>query len=157
MAEFTPITTQEEFDAAIKSRLERQENTIRKEYSDYEALKKAAAELEDLKKGNSAKAQEDAQKLADLKKELEQAKGEVKAFQVKELKASVAAEIGLPGYLMERINGQTEEEIRADAKALYEAFSAENRKGLPGFNPEQPKDKGAAALKEVLRGLNLNA
>ena len=35
MAEFTPITTQEEFDKAIGDRLKRERETVKKEYADY--------------------------------------------------------------------------------------------------------------------------
>lgn len=42
MAEFTPINSQEEFDAAIASRLERE----RAKFSDYETLKTNAANLQ---------------------------------------------------------------------------------------------------------------
>ena len=43
MAEFTPITTQEAFDEAIKSRLERERASVRKEYADYDSLKESLA------------------------------------------------------------------------------------------------------------------
>ena len=37
--EFKAITTQEEFDAAIKDRLARQEKTIKSQFADYDDLK----------------------------------------------------------------------------------------------------------------------
>lgn len=152
--EFKPITTQEEFDAAIKARLDRQEATIRKEYSDYDTLKSEGEKFGELKKDFEKKAQEDAAKISELKKSLEESTGKVKAYEVKELKSKAAADIGLPSYLCDRITGTTEEEINADAKKLYEAFSAENRKGLPGFNPEKPPEKpGDAALRDMLAKL----
>ena len=40
MAEdFKPITSQDEFDSMIRSRLERERNKIAEQYSDYDALK----------------------------------------------------------------------------------------------------------------------
>ena len=41
--EFKPITTQEEFDAAIKTRLARERATVEKQYVDYEDLKAQVA------------------------------------------------------------------------------------------------------------------
>lgn len=155
MAEFTAITTQEAFDAAIKARLERQENTIRKEYADYDQLKQAGAELEAYKKSAAAKAQEDADKIAGLKESLKEANAKIKSFEIEALKAAAADQVGLPASLRTRINGGTKEEIEADAKALYEAFSAQNRQGLPGFSPEAPKSGGDAAYLELLNGLHL--
>ena len=50
MAEFTPITTQEEFDNAIKERLTRdreaQAKKVAEKYADYEDLKSKTAEYE---------------------------------------------------------------------------------------------------------------
>lgn len=40
MGEFKPITTQEEFNSAIAERLNRQKESILKDYSDYDDLKK---------------------------------------------------------------------------------------------------------------------
>ena len=46
MAEFTPINTQEEFDAAIGARLKRERDTITAKYADYDDLKGKVASLE---------------------------------------------------------------------------------------------------------------
>lgn len=44
--EFTPIETQEAFDEAIKDRLERARNSVRKEYENYETYKTKADEFD---------------------------------------------------------------------------------------------------------------
>ena len=152
--EFKPITTQEEFNAAIKARLERQESTIRKEYADYEDLKAQGAKFEEEKQAYEKQAQASAEKIASLKKELDESKATVKGLQIKELKSSIAAELGLPAALRDRIAGETEEEIRKDAQILSEVFAEKNRQNLPGFNPERaPGDDKEIAWKQVLEGL----
>ena len=152
--EFKPITTQEEFNAAIKARLERQESTIRKEYADYEDLKAQGAKFEEEKQAYEKQAQASAEKIASLKKELDESKDSVKGLQIKELKSSIAAELGLPAALRDRIAGETEEEIRKDAQILSEVFAEKNRQNLPGFNPERaPGDDKEIAWKQVLEGL----
>lgn len=152
--EFKPITTQEEFNAAIKARLERQESTIRKEYADYEDLKAQGAKFEEEKQAYEKQAQASAEKIASLKKELDESKATVKGLQIKELKSSIAAELGLPAALRDRIAGETEEEIRKDAEILSEVFAEKNRQKLPGFNPEKaPGDDKEIAWKQVLEGL----
>jgi hypothetical protein len=50
MSEFTPITTQEDFDAAIQGRLKQQERSIRSEYADYADLQKQVAGFADKEK-----------------------------------------------------------------------------------------------------------
>lgn len=152
--EFKPITTQEEFNAAIKARLERQESTIRKEYADYEDLKAQGAKFEEEKQAYEKQAQASAEKIASLKKELDESKATVKGLQIKELKSSIAAELGLPAALRDRIAGETEEEIRKDAQILSKVFAEKNRQKLPGFNPEKaPGDDKEIAWKQVLEGL----
>lgn len=152
--EFKPITTQEEFNAAIKARLERQESTIRKEYADYEDLKAQGAKFEEEKQAYEKQAQASAEKIASLKKELDESKATVKGLQIKELKSNIAAELGLPAALRDRIAGETEEEIRKDAQILSEVFAEKNRQKLPGFNPEKaPGDDKEIAWKQVLEGL----
>ena len=46
MGEFKVIETQEEFDALIKDRIERERKSISEKYSDYEEIKKRNAEYE---------------------------------------------------------------------------------------------------------------
>ena len=60
MSEFTPITTQEQFDAAIGERLKRERESLAKKYGDYDALKKKTDDYE--------------QQIAEYSKSLEAAK-----------------------------------------------------------------------------------
>ena len=48
--DFEPIETQEQFDAAIKSRLAREREKARAEFADYEELKARAERAEELQK-----------------------------------------------------------------------------------------------------------
>lgn len=156
MAEFKAITTQEEFDEAIKARLDRQEKTIAARYSDYDALKEAAAKHDEERRSWHSQAQETAEKIKSLTAELETAKKTIKEHENKALKASIAAELGIPAGLTDRITGNTPDEIRKDAEALKAVFEKENRKDLPGFKPDAaPGDEKTAAFKTVLSGLNL--
>ena len=156
MAEFKPITTQEEFDEAIKARLDRQEKTIAARYSDYEKLKEAAEKQDEEQRRLRTQAQEDAEKIKKLTAELETAKASIKDHETRALKNSIAAEIGLPAGLTDRLTGNTAEEIRKDAEALKAVFDKENRKDLPGFTKEAaPGDATAAAYRQVLSGLHI--
>ncbi|MEG1873329.1 MAG: hypothetical protein RR194_04715, partial [Ruthenibacterium sp.] len=46
MAEFTPITTQEQFDAAIGERIKRERETIAKKYEGFDDMKGKIADYE---------------------------------------------------------------------------------------------------------------
>lgn len=157
MADFKAITTQEEFDEAIKSRLDRQEKTIAARYSDYDALKTAAAKHdEDLLAWNK-KAQEDAETIKKLTADLQTANETIKAHETKALKASIAAEVGLPAGLTDRLTGATADEIRKDAQSLKTIFDQKNREGLPGFSGNEKKptdDPKDEAFKDLLAKMN---
>lgn len=87
--EFTPITTQEAFDAAVADRLA--------PYADYDEIKAQ----------NTTYAGQ-----------IEQLNGRIKAYETNELKTRVAHETGIPFDLAQRLTGTTEAEIRKDAQSL---------------------------------------
>ncbi len=135
MAEFTPINTQEEFDAAIKPRLERERATISKKYEDYDQIKSErdsfASQIADFEKS----AKENTDKITDLQNQLDVATKKASSLEVENLKTQIAIDKGLPMELRGRLNGATKEELEKDAESLKEIFKKENQKNLPGFQP----------------------
>lgn len=143
MAEFKAITTQEEFDIAIKDRLKRQEDSIKSQYADYGSLKDTIAKLQNEAQAWTGKEKELKDKADSLEKEkkdvqdkLDAADKKVKDLETDALKTKVAIEKGLPLELRSRLAGQTEDEIKADAEALAGIIGQEQRRGLPGFSPD---------------------
>lgn len=114
MADFTPITTQAEFDAAIAERLSRQEKSIRAQFDgmmpagDVEKLK---AGYEETITGLKKQADEAAGQIADLT-------AKVGRYETDSVKTRIALECGLPYGMAWRLSGETEEEIRRDAESL---------------------------------------
>ena len=150
--EFKAITTQEEFDAAIQARLARERASVAKQYSDYEDLKKKVAAFDSAKKSTEEKF---AEEMARMKEAIATADGKIRAYELGTLRAKVAAEVGLPSGLIDRLSGETEEDIRKDAKTLGEIISAQNRKDLPGFKQfEAGGDPKDAAYRTLLENLN---
>lgn len=151
MAEFTPITTQEEFDAAIKARLERQEKAVAARYEG--ALPKADADA--LRTGYEGK-------LADLTRQIESANGakgeaekklsdalsKIKQYETDSAKTRIALEMGIPYALAGRLNGETEEEIRKDAEALRGLMKPP---AAPLASPEPGGNADEASLRNLLR------
>lgn len=111
---FTPITTQEEFDAAIKKRLERAKRSYEHEYKDVFEKAKAFDELQEANKSELEKANE---RVSKLQSELA---GLKKRDQVAAWKKAASDETGVP---VDVIRGDSEEEIMAHAKALQPHFS----------------------------------
>lgn len=142
MAEFTPINTQEEFDALISDRIQRAQNTVRKEYADYDSVKSELSTAKtDLEKA--------AQQNTDLSNQIKELQEKLSKSETDSAKTRIALEMGLPLEMCSRLQGKTEDELREDAKGLASLFTRQNVPPL--FNPEaQAEDTKQKALKGLL-------
>lgn len=128
--EFKAITTQEEFDAAIKSRLDRCKATTAEEvtkrfegYISPEELQKKNGETE--KQINSLKAELGKKdgSIADLT-------AKVKGYETHSVKMRIAHENGIPYELADKLSGETEEDIIKDAQT-FSKFISHSTNGKP--------------------------
>jgi len=137
MSEFKPINTQEEFDAAIKDRLERE----RGKFSDYETLKTQVGTL-------TTERDTAVQHLSD-------ANAKIKTYETNSVKMRIAQEKGLPAEMALRLTGETEEDIAKDADSMVQIFKA-TKGAAPLFdNSASVGDNNDAALKQMLQNLNM--
>ena len=114
MSEFKPITTQEEFDAAIKGRLSRE----KEKYDDYDQLKSRVEELEKENGGLKSTIEATNQSKADADKQLEGLRHQIAGYETASLRTRVALQYGLPYDLADRLQGTDEESFKADAERL---------------------------------------
>lgn len=114
MSEFKPITTQEEFDAAIKGRLSRE----KEKYGDYDQLKSRVAELEEENVGLKSTIEATNQSKADADRQLEDLQNQIAGYETANLRTRVALQHGLPYDLADRLQGTDEESFKADAERL---------------------------------------
>ena len=114
MSEFKPITTQEEFDAAIKARLSRE----KEKYADYDQLKSRVEELERENGGLKSTIEATNQSKADADKQLEEMQNQIAGYETASLRTRVALQHGLPYDLADRLQGTDEESLKADAERL---------------------------------------
>ena len=114
MSEFKPITTQEEFDAAIKGRLSRE----KEKYGDYDQLKSRVAELKTENVGLKSTIEATNQSKADADKQLEDLQNKIAGYEMASLRTRVALQHGLPYDLADRLQGTDEESFKADAERL---------------------------------------
>ena len=156
--EFTQIETQEQFDAMVKDRVERAKSAgakeARKEFetqlkdlegikeqltskdSEIEALKAKITDFESEKKANEESYQGMQKELSELK--------------LKALKTNVAIEAGLPADLADRLTGEDEETLKADAEKL--ASFVGSKRVAPNFtNEEVPTDPKEEGYREMAR------
>lgn len=158
MSEFKEIKTQEEFDAAIGARLERERNSIEKKYAGYTELKEKAEKYDSLLK-EEGKYKETIEKLtSDLGEATEKLKAvdeltaRAESAEKALLKAKVANECKLPYELASRINGDNEEDMKKDAEMLAGFMKPANT--APLFSsPPVTKDNVTAAYNSLLEGL----
>lgn len=158
MADFKPINTQEEFDAAVKDRLDRQAA----KFADYDDLKAAKKELDELKGKKldeqlaALQAEYDKAKttLADHDKIVSDLTTRATTAEHKLKQREIAHAAGIPVELADRINGSTDEEMTKDAETLAK-YAKGGGSVLPLGNPEGSgsKDPLAAAYSSLARSI----
>ena len=147
---FKPIETQEELDNIIKERLKRERETTQKKYEGWispedhqKAIDDANKAFDDLRKAREG----DEQTIADLT-------AKNKAYETASLKSRIAHEVGLSYEWIDRISGDDEQSIRADAESLKKLVGA-GTQPIPTKNTEagESYDAGKNALRSVLNGI----
>lgn len=148
---FEPIETQEAFDAAIKSRIERNTKSVTdevtKKYEGYispEDASKQTAELNKQIKDLTAKLGERDSSIADLT-------AKNKAYETASVKTRVAREYNIPYELADRLSGDTEDDIKKDAEKLS-AFVG-RKKTAPLFDLDTGSGKDDSAYKNLLKSI----
>lgn len=153
--EFKPITTQEEFDAAISGRLNRQKETLAAQWNtEREKLAGKVTEYEKQIGTLNQSIEDSAQKYADQGKTLAQLQAQVKGYETASLKARIAHETGLPFELASRLSGEKEDDIRADAQALAKLVTKPAAPPL-AYTDREEKDPTRAGLIDALHNMNL--
>ena len=137
-------TKPEKFDEARAMEL------IHKQREELKQAKKAAAELERYKLEEEKRKQAEMTESERLKAELDKARGELKAKTVRTMQIEVAAKLGLPNALSDRLKGETLEEMEEDAKAILEVLP--KQKAAPNTGATNP---GEQASKEETRAQKL--
>ncbi|EPF4429084.1 capsid assembly scaffolding protein Gp46 family protein [Escherichia coli] len=152
MSDFKPIETQDALDQIIKERLKREQE----KFADYEAIKTRNKELETevniLKStieetSNAEKSHE--QIVADLNKKIAE-------YETASLRTRIALQNGLPIDLADRLVGDDEESIKADAERLAGFVSKKQQTPPPLKNIEKhPEDSKDGAYKSLIENLNV--
>ena len=158
MGEFKVINTQEEFDAAIKDRIERERKSLSEKYSDYEDLKKKNTEYEAQvsKLSEANKAYET--KASEYDRQISELSSKIKGYETDSAKTRIALEMGLPYEMANRLSGSTEEEIKKDAELLSKFVNRQNPAPTSSNEPQRySNDKNNdRAYKELARKIAEN-
>ena len=158
MSEFKAITTQEEFDNAIKERLDRQAKKtaeeVKKTFEGWLSPDDVKAKTAELEK----KLAEKDGKLGESKAAYDKLSAEKKALELDRAREAAARDAGLPFELARRLSGATPDELKADAEALSKLVGG--KQGEPYVQPlfragqaEPSANTSDGALLSMLREL----
>lgn len=150
MTEFKAIETQEQLNAIIKARLDRE----KEKYSDYDTLaekiKKLETENTSLKQTITDKETSESTSLTRIS-ELEK---DVIVWKQKSLKQQIAMKNGLPFDLADRLQGDSEESLNEDAERLASLVSVKNyTQPLADKEPNLEINSVDAAWRDVVKNL----
>lgn len=152
MAEFTVIETQEQFDNAIKARLDREKSKYSEQIAELEGFKtkyeESQRQIADLSNAlNSAN-----EKVSGFEGQIAEKDSKIKDFEIKASKTQIANELGLSFEAIEFLQGNDEDSIRKSAENLKTLVGSTKVAPLASGEPQNvdPKD---VALRGMLAEL----
>ncbi|MBC2575212.1 hypothetical protein [Peptostreptococcus canis] len=120
---FKIIETQDQLDKIIADRLERQKTQIEEKYKGFDEVKKANEDLQVEIAGLKEKIDTlNSEKQEHINK-VEGLNAKIKNHELSDLKLKIALENNIPYTIAQRLQGETEEEIEADARNMSEYVS----------------------------------
>lgn len=154
MSDFTPITTQEEFDSAIQDRLNREKEKFTQQYSDYDDIKSKNAEFGETVASQEKQISELMEKQSGHEKEVADLQAKVTGYEKANLKIKVAREVGIPFELSSKLSGDDEEALKKDAEEFKKFLGKQKSQPLKDTEPSEG-DLKKAGLKTMLGNLKM--
>lgn len=152
--EFKAITTQEEFDKAIQERLNRQKESIEKQYADYAEIKARNTELETEVGTLKTTLSETTKKTENYDKDIADLNAKIAGYETANMRTRIALQHGLPYDFSSRLVGEDEESIIADAKKLAELVK-QKEPIAPLKDVEPPIEDTNNPYKEFIKNIKL--
>lgn len=150
MTEFKVIETQEQLNAIIKARLDRE----KEKYADYDTL---AEKIKNLETENSNLKQTITEKetsASTTASRISELENDVTTWKQKSLKQQIAMKNGLPFDLADRLQGDSEESLNEDAERLALLVNVKNyTQPLADKEPNFESKGTDAAWREVVKNL----
>ncbi len=147
---FTPITTQEAFDAAISDRLKREKEKYT-EYTSPKDLEKIRSDYDKQIADLNKSLEDQAKKYADYDKNIADRDAKIKGYETASVKTRIAHELGLPYGAADYLKGDDEKSIKESAEAFKKMVGTNRRSTPPEHNPEPSTgDSKKEAYKQLL-------
>ena len=152
MAEFTVIETQEQFDAAIKDRLNRERAKFTEQLAGYDEtksqLESTTKQVADLTEALTAANE----KIAGFDEQIKAKDSEIANYATRAAKTQIAHEMGLSFDAIEFLKGDNEDEIRKSAESLKNLVGVKQVAPLASSDNAN-LDPQEAALRGMLQNL----
>lgn len=144
MSDFKVIETQEELDAIIKSRLNKEKEAQATLKDENDKLAKQLSELQGSMKD-----------ISEYDAQISELTDEVSKYKRSQLRTKIALEKNLPYELADRLQGADEDELRADAERMFDLVKPRTvATPLKDVEPAIKEDKDSE-YKNLLKNLNL--
>lgn len=155
MAEFTPIETQEQFDAMVKDRIARAERAAAEKYSDYDAMKAQNTSLSEQVAQLTEQIRKQTETIDGNKAVVDDLTAKVHSYETASVKTKIALELGLPYQMATRLVGDSEEAIRKDAEAMLQMIGMQKPVApLGSGEPTQKSDSKDAMWRDLANRLS---
>lgn len=152
MSEFTPITTQEEFEKALSPRLERERNKVRKEFDGFLSPEDAQKKYEGYL---SPEQVQEKYKGYFSPEEMAKKEAEINGYKLNSKRVEVALKNGIPYELAGKVSGNTEEEMTKDAETLAGFLKSNTTNITYKADPVDNSKSVDAGLGQMLGNLNI--
>lgn len=149
MSDFKTIETQDELDRIIGARLAKQKESFEKQLADYDQLKTAKADLESQVGTLQSTIEQSKAGQEDYTKQISDLTSKVAGYETANLRTRIALQNGLPYDLADRLVGEDEESIKADAERLSSFVTKQHSAPLKDVEPNIQKDENSAYRKLV--------
>ena len=149
MSDFKTIETQDELDRIIGARLAKQKESFEKQLADYDQLKTAKADLENQVGTLQSTIEQSKAGQEDYTKQISDLTSKVAGYETANLRTRIALQNGLPYDLADRLVGDDEESIKADAERLSSFVTKQHSAPLKNVEPNIQKDENSAYRKLV--------
>lgn len=142
--EFKAITTQDELNAVIKDRIDRE----RAKFSDYKDVKAKATRLDEIEQANQTEAERTAKRIADLESELNNTRRD-------SMRLKIASEHGITDAddIDLFLTGTDEETLTRQAKRLAAREADRKQQGNRAPNEGHNPPSSSGGDRETVRGL----
>ena len=136
--EFAAITSQDEFDARVQKRIERE----RGKFKDYDDLKAKADQLDKLEDEKGSDVEKANRRAEQAEKSLEELQTTLAKRDREDLVREIGDELGLPAKLRGRVQGDDDKAIRADIAELLDGLPKVDKPAEKSGPPtNSPKEK----------------